>query len=238
MPDEAYDYIVVGSGAGGGPLAANLAVRGFRVLLIEAGSDPESYNYQVPCFHALSTEEKEMAWNFFVRHYSRDPQRDAKYRPDAGGVLYPRAGTLGGCTAHNAMITVVPHDSDWERIAELTGDESWRADNMWQYFQRVEHCLYRKPPKPGKRDPSGHGYDGWLGTSKVDPTIALGDMNVATTLISALRRVVARFWYRDFLGRIRRWLVTGDDPNDRRNRAAFEGVTTTIPLATANGKRN
>src|SRR5213078_2937094 len=95
-PDQSYDYIVVGSGAGGGPLAANLAVRGFRVCLIEAGSDPESYNYQVPCFHAFASEETEMSWNFFVSHYRSDPQRDSKYRRDRGGVLYPRAGTLGG----------------------------------------------------------------------------------------------------------------------------------------------
>ena len=39
-----YDYIVVGSGAGGGPLAANLATSGYRVLLIEAGSDPQQRN--------------------------------------------------------------------------------------------------------------------------------------------------------------------------------------------------
>ena len=38
--------------------------------------------------------------------------------------------------------------------------------------------------------------------------------------------------------RIKRYLLTRDDPNDKRNRAAFEGVTTTIPLATACGKRN
>src|SRR5881394_4297665 len=94
-PSETYDYIVVGSGAGGGPLAANLAVKGFRVCLIEAGSDPESYNYQVPCFHAISTEEKEMAWNFYVHHYDSNEDRDNKYVKD-GGVLYPRAGTLGG----------------------------------------------------------------------------------------------------------------------------------------------
>src|SRR5882724_10648414 len=34
------DYIVVGSGAGGGTVAARLAERGFRVLLLEAGGDP------------------------------------------------------------------------------------------------------------------------------------------------------------------------------------------------------
>ena len=32
--DERFDFIVVGSGAGGGPLAANLVTRGFRVLLL------------------------------------------------------------------------------------------------------------------------------------------------------------------------------------------------------------
>jgi choline dehydrogenase len=233
-----YDYIVVGSGAGGGPLAANLASRGFRVLLIEAGSDEESYNYQVPCFHALATEEKEMAWNFFVHHYDADEKRDSKYQEEQGGVLYPRAGTLGGCTAHNAMITMVPHDSDWNGIADLTKDDSWRADRMWTYFQRVERCLYRKPPKPGKRNPTGHGFRGWLATSHVDPTVALGDEEVIGTLLSAMRWAARRFWYRGLIWRIRRFFLTGDDPNDRRNRAAFEGMTTTIPLATACGKRN
>jgi choline dehydrogenase-like flavoprotein len=35
-----FDYVIVGSGAGGGPLAARLALNGRRVLLIEAGVDP------------------------------------------------------------------------------------------------------------------------------------------------------------------------------------------------------
>lgn len=36
---ETYEYIAVGSGPGGGPLAANLAREGHTVLLIEAGND-------------------------------------------------------------------------------------------------------------------------------------------------------------------------------------------------------
>jgi choline dehydrogenase len=179
-----------------------------------------------------------MAWNFFVHHYGADEKRDSKYREDSGGVLYPRAGTLGGCTAHNAMITLVPHDSDWDYIAHRTNDDSWHADNMWKYWKRLERCQYRTPPRPGEHDPSGHGFNGWLGTSKVDPSIAFGDRNVAMTVLASLFRAERRFWYRGFLRRLLRWFRTGDDPNDERNRAAYEGVTTTIPLATTNGKRN
>lgn len=36
---EEFEYIVVGSGPGGGPLAANLARHGHSVLLLEAGGD-------------------------------------------------------------------------------------------------------------------------------------------------------------------------------------------------------
>jgi choline dehydrogenase len=238
MPDKTYDYIIVGSGAGGGPLAANLAVKGFRVCLIEAGGDPEPYEYQVPSFHALSTEVPEMAWSFYVDHYRTDPQRDKEKYVEGKGILYPRAGTLGGCTAHNAMITVVPHDSDWDEIAKRTNDPSWHAENMWQYWQRVERCEYRTPPPPGERDPAGHGYGGWLHTSTVPPTVAAGDHDVLATVFSALSRAARRFWYRGMFRRIWHYLLTHDDPNDIRNRAAYEGVTTTIPLATFNGKRN
>jgi choline dehydrogenase len=179
-----------------------------------------------------------MAWNYFVHHYDTDEKRDPKYREEHGGVLYPRAGTLGGCTAHNAMITVVPHDSDWDDIAHRTNDESWHADNMWKYWERVERCQYRRPPPPGERDPARHGFSGWLGTSKVDASIAFGDRNVAMTVLSSLFHAERRFWYRGFFRRLFRWFITDDDPNDERNRAAVEGVTTTIPLATTKGKRN
>src|SRR5688572_23071073 len=112
-----FEYIVVGSGAGGGPLACNLARAGHRVLLLEAGEDSgDLVNQQVPAFHTLSTEEPSMRWDFFVKHWDDPDQaaKDSKMTPE--GVWYPRAGTLGGCTAHNAMITVYPHARDWDHI--------------------------------------------------------------------------------------------------------------------------
>ncbi|KAK6524072.1 hypothetical protein TWF694_005735 [Orbilia ellipsospora] len=139
-----------------------------------------------------------MRWDYFVSHYS-DPTRQAKdtkavydtqnggtyigLNPPAGanlkGILYPRAGTLGGCSAHNALITVYPHDSDWNNIAQITGDSSWSAANMKQYFVRLEHVNYT--PNSGV----GHGTKGWLWTERVDVSLALQDTKIISQLLSA-----------------------------------------------------
>src|SRR5438045_9491005 len=59
-------------------------------------------------------------------------------------IFYPRASGIGGCTAHHAMITIAPNDKDWNDIADLTGDDSWRADHMRGYFARFERNQYIK----------------------------------------------------------------------------------------------
>ncbi|HLZ34705.1 MAG TPA: hypothetical protein VKP13_11850, partial [Nitrospira sp.] len=166
-PDTEFDYIVIGSGAGGGPVAANLAEAGYTVLLLEAGSEQENADYSVPAFHPLSTEDQDLQWNYFIRHYANDGRQNNDTKRDKGGkgIWYPRAGTLGGCTAHNAMITVYPHESDWDRIAQLTGDESWSSEKMRKYFQLVERCQYSSRTwdfVTGGR----HGFQGWLPTER------------------------------------------------------------------------
>ena len=181
-----YDYVVVGSGAGGGPLAANLARQGFKVLVLEAGSkDPKTENYKVPAYHAFASEDKELSWSFFVKHYSGDRDTlDSKYVPGKG-ILYPRGATIGGSTAVNAMITVYPHASDFEYIADLTGDESWRAENMRTYFKYLENCEYLLTREAIRED---HGIDGWLPTNyqNLDIGTLLNNISVAGLLRASL----------------------------------------------------
>ncbi len=241
-----WDYVIVGSGAGGGTLAARLVEAGMRVFVLEAGDDPRTVSaprlpddYDVPGFHANACENPAMSWHFQVRHYADEAQqaRDPKYVAGEG-VFYPRAAALGGCTAHNAMIFMVPHDSDWNHIATLTGDASWGATQMRRYAKRLEACHHRPLWRALRRvgiDPTGHGWDGWLHTEEALPQEALAD----GVLISTLRRT-ARSFVRSLPSPVMsvvRWLWGHGDPNTRRwGQRSFEGLCYT-PLSTRGHRR-
>jgi choline dehydrogenase len=250
------DYVVVGSGAGGGPLAVRLAESGHSVIVIEAGAPPvDDYTYSVPAFHAYASESRETAWEFFARHYDDDAQsqRDDKFQKPRDGVLYPRAGTVGGCTAHHAMITVYPNDSDWDAIAELTGDPSWAASQMRIYFERLERCGYQSSghrlPKnaflarailatPLLRDrftPTGHGFDGWLPTSMANPKLIVSDWALVRVVVKAIERELKQTLGRRL--RLRERLSAFVDPNDQDSQRGSMLGAWLIPLAVGKGRR-
>jgi len=233
LGDDEFEYIIVGSGAGGGPLAANLARAGHKVLLLEAGSDHgDSLNYQVPALHPQSTEDATMRWDYFVKHYDDGARQATDSKNTDRGVLYPRAGTLGGCTAHNAMITVYPHESDWNLIASITGDESWNAASMRKYWQIIEDCNYGSAAK------AGHGFDGWLSTELPEGTLVLQDFQLLEVVKSAAKTMAKRQGKSIFgttsqlLNLMRRDLNAYTSTRD-----ATEGLFT-IPTATRDGHRN
>ena len=199
-------------------------------------------DYQVPAFHAFASENEAMKWDFFVRHYANDERqkRDPKFTASRDGVLYPRAGTLGGCTAHNAMIMVYPHNSDWDSIANLTGDSSWKASNMRKYFERLEDCRHRPPYrwlyKALGFNPSRHGFDGWLTTERPrPPKEALRDREMMDVVERSGLQAIAGLEHP--LKRLVWFFKSQADPNDWRlvDRDAF-GLRY-APLSTLNHTR-
>jgi choline dehydrogenase-like flavoprotein len=263
-----FDYIIVGSGAGGGPLAARLALAGKQVLVIEAGSNPAELAptagprevSAVPSFNGLASEHPDLSWEFFVKHYSNPPSIDPKEHvdkdPERTGIFYPRAAALGGCTIHNAMITICGPDSDWDDLADFVRDDSWRAETMRPYFQRLERNQYFKASEPprsrwGKvwanicwlfwREPDytngRHGYEGWLRTSVTDLAIGLKDFQLVKMLKAALWQAnqagidrFATFVYHFLRGGLRRTRETLD-PNHARTQAETPEGLALIPLA-------
>lgn len=250
-PDAEFDYIVVGSGAGGGPLAANLADAGYKVLLLEAGGEHENASYSVPAFHPMATEDQDLQWNYFVKHYASEERqsKDTKLVPGKG-IWYPRAGTLGGCTAHNAMITIYPHESDWDRIVKLTGDASWSPSNMRKYFQLVERCQYCSPPwdfvTRGRAwdfvTGGQHGFNGWLPTERPDLMTLwrVGKDPQLTEIVTSAARATLKDLSESLLKRLIEKvgaILLGQDINHLDSiRERPDGLYIT-PLATNNGRR-
>ena len=130
MSETQFDYIIIGAGTAGSLMANRLSAdKSKRVLLIEAGRKDDYHWIHIPVGYLYCIGNPRTDWL-----YSTEPDAGLN-----GRVLrYPRGKTLGGSSSINGMIYMRGQSRDYEQWAQLTGDESWRWQNVLPAFKKHE----------------------------------------------------------------------------------------------------
>ncbi|TRM64103.1 hypothetical protein BD626DRAFT_265448 [Schizophyllum amplum] len=174
-----YDYIVVGAGAGGGPVAARLAETGFSVLVVDVGHDVNNYNTTIPNYLARVLYDPQIELSYTLNEY---PKGFPYTRDD---VWYPRGRALGGSAIHNAVVNNVANTRrDFANLESMFG-QSWEMERLRKLFVDIEDNLYipNHCDKGNGQYSEGmehdlqtshvcdHGYHGWLKTNTIQQDI-------------------------------------------------------------------
>jgi len=131
--DESVDVVVVGSGAGGAPLAASLAERGFSVALLEEGRQVSKPDF-----------------NRKLGDMFRLMYRDQGITSTLGfpGVPLPLGCTLGGTTTINSGTMFRTPDRVLHRWGRDLGLRGVTPEDLAPYYERVERDTHVQPVKP------------------------------------------------------------------------------------------
>lgn len=128
---EIHDYIVVGGGPGGCPVANRLSAdKRISVCLIEAGGDNKSATVRVPLLLIANVPKK----NAFNWAFDTVPQKGLN-----GRVGYqPRGKGMGGSTAINALMYMRGHPGDYDEWESL-GCPGWGYKDVLPIFRKSEN---------------------------------------------------------------------------------------------------
>ncbi|XP_053608006.1 ecdysone oxidase-like [Plodia interpunctella] len=152
-----FDYIIVGAGSAGSIIATRLSEdKNVNVLLVEAGGDPPLTSI-LPAYFALLPHTK-WDWNFTS---TRSPMHQC--HTDLT-INMPQGKMLGGGSSFNWMCYVTGDPHDYDTWAYISGDDSWKYDNILPLIKRNEDLR----DKPTVESPNGiyHGTRGPVGVTR------------------------------------------------------------------------
>jgi choline dehydrogenase len=130
MSETTFDYIIIGGGTAGCLLANRLSMDASkRVLLVEAGRKDDYHWIHIPVGYLYCIGNPRTDWL-----YNTEPAAGLNGRT----LRYPRGKTLGGCSSINGMIYMRGQSRDYEQWAQITGDDSWRWEQVLPYFKHHE----------------------------------------------------------------------------------------------------
>ncbi len=127
---DEVDFVIVGTGAGGGTLACRLAEAGFSVIGLDAG----------PWFRPLedfASDEAEQTKLYWTDDRISTGENPLQLGSNNSGKA------VGGSTVHFAMVSL-RFRPEWFRSRTLLGyGADWPLDwrEMWQYYAEVEDAL-------------------------------------------------------------------------------------------------
>lgn len=128
--EEEVDFAIVGTGAGGGTLAARLAEKGFSVVALDAGP----YFRPMEDFASDETAQNQLYWM---------DQRivDGDTPITMGGKNSGKA--VGGSTVHFAMVSLRFRPEWFKARTTLGYGADWPIDwrEMWHYYGEAERAL-------------------------------------------------------------------------------------------------
>ena len=125
-----YDYIIVGGGTAGCALANRLSQDpDVSVLLLEAGGKDSWIWIHIPVGYLYCIGNPRTDWCY---------RTEAEQGLGGRSILYARGRVLGGSSSINAMIYMRGQTRDYDEWARLSGDDSWRWDQVLPLFKRSE----------------------------------------------------------------------------------------------------
>src|SRR5579875_670516 len=135
MPDDRYDFVIVGGGSAGCALANRLSAEaGNRVLVLEAGRP--DYRWDV-FIHMPAALTFPIGSRLYDWRYESEPEPCMNGRR----IYHARGKVLGGSSSINGMIFQRGNPLDYERWAADPGMETWDYAHCLPYFKRMETCL-------------------------------------------------------------------------------------------------
>ena len=136
------DVVIVGSGAGGAPVAAELAEAGFDVVVLEEGS-----YYQTRDFTANTSQ--------MVRQLYRDG--GASIAIGNPPIMFQEGRAVGGSTVINGGMSWRTPEDILARWRDEAGLEDLTSRSLEPYYERVEKRIHVAP-----MDEDAIGRDNWL----------------------------------------------------------------------------
>uniref|UniRef100_A0A0W0G5T9 Putative alcohol oxidase n=1 Tax=Moniliophthora roreri TaxID=221103 RepID=A0A0W0G5T9_MONRR len=127
---DAVDFLIIGGGTAGIPVATRLAERGHSVLIIEAGENVSaSPEVRIPGLFVENLKNLQLNWAF-----TSTPQEHAGGRV----IPLPRGKSLGGSSNINFMQLNRPSAQEFNDAFAAFGIEGWSYEDLLPYYRKFE----------------------------------------------------------------------------------------------------